>query len=85
IELALNSTQHVLELSARIQSKLDVMNLKESQFWLSDNIESTLALLQPYLNSNVQVIKQYEVDVKVHGDPIHIQETLLNIIKNALE
>ena len=42
-------------------------------------------MLQPYLNSNVQVIKQYEVDVKVHGDPIHIQETLLNIIKNALE
>ncbi|MBT2576867.1 HAMP domain-containing histidine kinase [Bacillus sp. ISL-8] len=85
IELALNSTQHVLKLSARIQSKLDVMNLKESQFWLSKNIESTLALLQPYLTSKIKVVKQYEVDAKVHADPIHIQETLLNIIKNALE
>lgn len=51
IELALNSTNHVLELSTRIQSKLDVMNLKESAFWLSECIETTLDNLQPYLGT----------------------------------
>jgi len=85
IELALKSTNHVLELSKRIQSKLDIMNLKESEFWLIQGIDSALSLLQPYLNSEVSIIKQYEVDVKLYGDSIHLQETFLNIIKNAVE
>ena len=38
--LVLNSTNHVLELSRRIQSKLDVINLKESEFSLTESIIS---------------------------------------------
>jgi signal transduction histidine kinase len=85
IALALNSTNHVLELSTRIQNKLDIMNLKESEFWISHSIDSSLSLLDPYLNSKINIIKQYEIDVKIYGDPVHIQETFLNIIKNAHE
>ena len=85
IELALNSTNHVLELSTRIQSKLDVMNLKESAFWLSECIETTLDNLQPYLGTKISINKFYEVDVKVYADPIHLQEVFINIIKNAIE
>lgn len=85
IDLALDSTNHVLELSTRIQNKLDIMNLKESEFWISHSIDSAISLLQPYLNSKINIIKQFEVDVKIYGDPVHIQETFLNIIKNAIE
>lgn len=85
IELALSSTNHVLELSTRIQSKLDVMNLKESAFWLSDCIETTLDNLQPYLGTKISINKSYEVDAKVYADPIHLQEVFINIIKNAIE
>lgn len=85
IDQALNSTNHVLELSRRIQNKLDIMNLKESEFWISDGIDSSINLLQPYLSSEIRIVKQYEVDIKILGDPIHIQEAFLNIIKNAIE
>ncbi|MGG3580945.1 sensor histidine kinase [Priestia megaterium] len=85
--LVLNSTNHVLELSRRIQSKLDVINLKESEFSLTESIDSAINLLKPYLNMNpdITIIKQYEVDAIVFGDSEQLQETYLNIIKNASE
>ncbi|MBY0214500.1 ATP-binding protein [Priestia aryabhattai] len=85
--LVLNSTNHVLELSRRIQSKLDVIDLKESEFSLTESIDSAINLLRPYLNMNpdITIIKQYEVDAIVFGDTEQLQETYLNIIKNASE
>ncbi|MCM3603136.1 HAMP domain-containing histidine kinase [Robertmurraya korlensis] len=84
IELILKSTSHVLELSNRIQNKLDIMNLKETDFWLSNLIDTSIDLLQPLI-SEVKIKKNYEMDVKVYGDFVHLQETTLNILKNAIE
>lgn len=84
IDLILKSTNHVLELSTRIQNKLDIMELQESKFWLSDLINSSIDLIQPHI-SNINIIKNYEVDAKVYGDFVHLQETALNIMKNAIE
>lgn len=84
IDLVLNSTHHVLELSTRIQNKLAIMDIKETEFWLSQVIDSAINLLQPYL-SEVNVKINYEIDVKIYGDVVHIQETFLNIIKNSIE
>ncbi|OIK12903.1 ATP-binding protein [Bacillus sp. MUM 116] len=84
IDLVLNSANHLLELSTRIQSKLDIMELKETHFWISNIIDSALGLLRLDLN-RITVLKQYEIDVQVYGDPIHLQEAFLNIFKNAIE
>ncbi|WP_246277153.1 sensor histidine kinase [Neobacillus endophyticus] len=83
IDLALNSTHHVLELSSRIQGQLDVINLKETEFLLRDCIDSAIRLLQPYLQ--LKICKQYEVNVKIRGDSLHLQESFQNILKNAME
>lgn len=87
LELVLNSTNHVLELSRRIQNKLDIINLKESEFSLTESINSAINLLKPYLNINpgITIIKQYEVDAIIFGDTEQLQETYLNVIKNASE
>ncbi|MCU5209294.1 sensor histidine kinase [Bacillus paranthracis] len=85
IELALASTKHLLDVSTRIQSKLDIMRLKESNFSLSECMDSAIALAQPYIDKEVHIVKQYEVDIFIHGDFVHLQETFLNIIKNAIE
>ena len=84
IDLILKSTKHMLELSSRIQGKLDIMELKETTFLLSDLIQSSLELMKPHLFS-VTVIKKTDVDVRLYGDFIHLEETCINIIKNALE
>lgn len=85
IELALASTKHLLDVSTRIQSKLDIMRLKESNFSLSECMDSAIALAQPYIGKEIHIVKQYEVDIFIHGDFVHLQETFLNIIKNAIE
>lgn len=84
IDLVLNSTHHVLDLSTRIQNRLNIMEIKETEFWLGQIIDVTINLLQPYL-SEVNVKISYEFDVKIYGDVVHIQESFLNIIKNSIE
>ncbi|MFA1782385.1 sensor histidine kinase [Bacillus velezensis] len=84
IDLILKSANHLFELSSRIQKKLDIMELKETEFQLSDLIKSSIDLLQPQI-SEVHIIKKYEVDARVYGDFVHLQETGLNIMKNAME
>lgn len=85
IEMALASTKHLLDVSTRIQSKLDIMQLKETDFLLSECMEYAISLAQPYLGKEVHITKNYEVDMLIHGDFVHLQETFLNIIKNATE
>ncbi|MFB4165791.1 sensor histidine kinase [Alteribacillus sp. JSM 102045] len=85
IDLMLNSTNHLIELSQRIQSKLDIIELKETDFWLSDTVDAAVRLIQPSLHSNFKVIKQFDLDVKLYADPVHLQESFLNIMKNALD
>ncbi|MCY8737554.1 ATP-binding protein [Bacillus haynesii] len=84
IDLILKSTNHLFELSTRIQNKLDIMELKESEFRLGDLIKSSIDLLQPQI-SKVNLIKEYELDASVWADFVHLQETAINIMKNAME
>ncbi|MEF3305470.1 sensor histidine kinase [Paenibacillus sp. GYB003] len=86
IDLVLRSTRHVLELSARIQQKLDILDLEPSEFWISDCAEQAVKLLEPLLESKgAGIVKQFDIDLKVVGDSVHIRETIANIVKNALE
>lgn len=84
VDLILKSTNHMLELTSRIQGKLDIMELKQSKFQISELIHSTLDLMKPHLFC-VEVILNIEADVEIYGDFIHLEETCLNIIKNAIE
>ncbi|MFI8658033.1 sensor histidine kinase [Priestia megaterium] len=87
LNLVLNSTNHLLELSTRIQSKLNTITLRESEFSLNTSIDSAIELSIPYLNtnSNIKIMKHYMADVTIIGDTKQLQETFLNIIKNAIE
>lgn len=84
VDMILKSANHLFELSSRIQSKLDIMELKETEFNIIDLVNSSVELLQPQI-STVQLKKLFEVDANIYADPIHLQETLLNLMKNAME
>ncbi|TRZ39267.1 sensor histidine kinase (plasmid) [Niallia circulans] len=84
VDLILKSTNHMMELTSRIQGKLDIMQLKESKFLISHLIQSSIDLMKPHLFC-VKVIKNLEADFEVYGDFIHLEETCLNIMKNAIE
>ncbi|WP_025688590.1 sensor histidine kinase [Paenibacillus zanthoxyli] len=84
MDLIQQSSQHVLEIAKRIHYRLNVMEFKESVFRLIDIIENSLNLLSHGLES-VQIEKQYNTDLLILGDPVHLQETIINCIKNAIE
>lgn len=84
VDMILKSATHLFELSSRIQSKLDIMELKETEFNIIDLVNSSVELLQPQI-STVQLKKLFEVDANIYADPIHLQETLLNLMENAME
>lgn len=84
VDMILKSVNHLFELSSRIQSKLDIMELKEREFNIIDLVNSSVELLQPQI-STVNLRKVFEVDANIYADPIHLQETLLNLMKNAIE
>ncbi|GLF89252.1 hypothetical protein Saga11_05110 [Bacillus safensis] len=84
VDMILKSANHLFELSSRIQSKLDIIELKETEFNIIDLVNSSVELLQPQI-STVQLKKLFEVDANIYADPIHLQETLLNLMKNAME
>ncbi|AJI25863.1 histidine kinase-, DNA gyrase B-, and HSP90-like ATPase family protein [Priestia megaterium] len=87
LNLVLNSTNHLLELSTRIQSKLNTIKLKESEFSLNESIDRAIKLSNAYLynNQDIKIMRQYMADVTIVGDTEQLQETYLNIIKNAIE
>lgn len=81
-----NSTNHLLAMVSRINEQMQEIIFTEMKVRLIDIIEQSLNLIAPLLQSkNIKVVKEYTVDVQLLFDPIHLQEVLNNIIKNAIE
>lgn len=81
-----NSTNHLLAMVSRINEQMQEIVFTEMRIRLIDIIEQSLNLIAPLLQSkNIKVIKEYTLDIYLIFDPIHLQEVLSNIFKNAIE
>jgi two-component system sporulation sensor kinase B len=81
-----NSTNHLLAMVSRINDQMQEIVFREMRIRLIDIIEQSLNLITPLLQAkHIKVIKEYAVDVHLMFDPIHLQEVLNNIFKNAIE
>ncbi|MFB7141693.1 ATP-binding protein [Gottfriedia sp. NPDC056225] len=84
MNLTKKSINHIIDLSTRVQSQLDVVDFKIDFFWINDVIEESIILLTPLLREII-IHKDYKLDYKLKGDSVHFREMLLNILKNAIE
>ncbi|MGG2196457.1 sensor histidine kinase [Paenibacillus validus] len=85
--VVLDSTNHMLEMVSRIQSRTQEIVLKEEVNDIKDTLSRALLMSKLHLNErNIQVIiEDMRTEVFLFCDPVHMQETFHNIIVNAAE
>jgi signal transduction histidine kinase len=70
-------------LSLRNFSRLDEAERKAVD--IHEGIESTLLILQPYLESDIQIVREYENLPPVECYPGNLNQVFLNILMNAVD
>lgn len=78
------TTKHLRELSQRVQSKLDTIELHREYFeprLLIKTAQREILLV----NDCIDVRTHIRSENSIYGDPVHVQEVLNNIVKNAKE
>ncbi|MCD1261741.1 HAMP domain-containing histidine kinase [Paenibacillus athensensis] len=86
IEIARNSTIHLLEVVKRIEYHSRVLEIKEERHSLVDILERSLLMNAASMASeHVEIRKDYQLRPILTVDSVHIQEAFSNIVMNALE
>ncbi len=81
-----NSTNHMLAMVSRINEQMQPIVLQEVRTRCIEIIEQSLSLVAPLLQTkNISIIKEYNDDVTLICDPVHLREVFINILKNAIE
>jgi len=82
-------TRQLSKLSELVKNLRQLFSFKTHQFQeinLQEITEEVLEIVEPALRENqIQLIKQYDGDVRVHGDAIQIQQVLINLFNNAID
>lgn len=86
IQTVLNSTEHLLEMTKRVQSYIKDIVLIEDIVNLEMIIDEALSsMLLFFEEKNIQIKRLFRSDVYIRCDYIHVKETICNIIKNSIE
>lgn len=80
------SFSHMTNMMKTINSNLCEISLEIVQKNLVSLIEESLLLVKPLLNNKqISIQRNFELEVSLECDPLHIKETLINIFKNSIE
>jgi signal transduction histidine kinase len=86
IEVIVNSTNHLNDLTARIQKNTNDIILVCELSSIRDIIEDSVNTMKLTIGErNIQIIEKYRVGPVIKIDKVHIAEVLNNIIQNAVE
>ena len=86
MEIILDSTKHMLMMVSKIQEQTKDILLEEQRHNLSEIIEHVLQMNRTLCESKaVEITRDYDSDIIVTCDKVHIIEVLNNIIKNSIE
>lgn len=85
LKIVENSSSHLNEIITKIQNQINDIAINKNKHDLSKLIHDTLFSISQTLDDN-QIILNLELSpITISFDRIHIQEVLLNLIKNAAE
>ncbi|MFC4767124.1 ATP-binding protein [Effusibacillus consociatus] len=86
IDVIHESTNHLLKMIDRVQHHMKEIIVEKTPHKLSQIIDNTLFSMKPYIEGkgiSVDIIKKF--DPLLLCDKVHLQETVSNILMNALE
>jgi len=86
IHSIVSSSEHLLKMVHHIQNQMQDFILKREMHELTEIIDSALALVKPQLDrKNINLVKQYRLQVNMMCDSLLLQEVFINILFNAIE
>lgn len=86
MQVILDSTKHMLTMVNRIQEQTKDILLEETQCSISELIDHALQMSRPVCeNKGIEIIRNYDSNIDIVCDRVHIIEVLNNIIKNSVE
>jgi signal transduction histidine kinase len=86
MELVLNESSHMMELIERIQHQINDIELKESETSLEQLINEVIEICRETIDDYHITVNSYiSIEGWIWGDRIHLQEMLLNLLRNAME
>lgn len=86
VQTILDSTGHMLAMVDRIQKESQEIILKPGHYDVSQIIESSIEMMNPYLQiKNIEVVCYIKTKSTIYCDHVHLQEVFRNMIKNAVE
>jgi signal transduction histidine kinase len=86
LKIICDCSNHIINMVDKIQSKIQKTILEKLKVDLSNIINDCLESFTPYFNSKgIKVVKNYNSNVYINCDPLHIKEVFNNLIKNSIE
>jgi C4-dicarboxylate-specific signal transduction histidine kinase len=74
------------EISHRVRALMQFQELRREEIDLSRTVQSVLELLRDQAVLRAIVIEaRLGADVRVHADPVHLEQVLLNLVVNAMD
>ncbi|MFD0693131.1 sensor histidine kinase [Paenibacillus sp. GCM10027628] len=79
-------TAHLLNMVNSIKEKADDIVLQERPFPLRELLEAAAAFMKPvFEHKEIEIILNIDAEGELYGDPVHLKETLSNLIHNAID
>lgn len=86
IRIVNDSTSYLAVMINKIHSQVQNKILEEQHFSLDGIIDRAINIAKPFAKGkNIDIVKKSKFDFTVLCDGVYLQETLINIIKNAIE
>ena len=86
IKIVLDSTSYLGVMINKIQSQIKDIDLEEEKYCLGKIVDKAVDMVSPFIKGkNINIIKNYDHDICVSCDNIHLHETLSNILNNSIE
>ncbi|MFC0213814.1 sensor histidine kinase [Paenibacillus chartarius] len=86
VEIIAGAAAHMLAMAERIQEHVQELVLNEETVRMSDLIERALLLCRPLMDAKqIHVNWNAACTVYLRCDPVHLTETLVNVIRNAVD
>jgi signal transduction histidine kinase len=81
-----NATNALLTIVKRIQNQIKAQTINKSPFNIAELINESLTSCAPWVEQKqITVIKEFNQNITVNCDPIHLKETFNNLIINAID
>jgi len=86
IKIVKDSTNYLNIMVNKIQSQVRDIVLDEKPYELNEIIDESIKFITPFITGkSIKIIREFKSECMLQCDGMHLQETMVNILNNAIE